>query len=325
MMLSRRAGFATFIVLLLLLILDSAAWFWATGRMVTEFDSWRAQASAQGLRVQSDPPIRGGWPFAAEISLAGVLIDGGLAGWRADTVRLSVSPLHPASLAIAVEGRQSLRLDGLPPIGITAGGLTAAIPFSNLQQIAFEGHSITAALAGGALEISVLAGRFDPAGLDLDASHLTIPAAGLPFGGAIDRFAAHVHATVPLSRPGNARLTPSAVATAWAQAGGQVVLDDATLLWGPLDAQARFTASLDSALQPTVTGSLHMSGYHAAIDALVRAGTIGRNAARVTTTVLDMMATSSDPAIVDVPLTLRGGSLAMGAIPLLRITPITWP
>jgi hypothetical protein len=68
-----------------------------------------------------------------------------------------------------------------------------------------------------------------------------------------------------------------------------------------------------------------MSGYHAAIDALVRAGTIGRSAARVTTTVLDMMATSSDPAIVDVPLTLQGGSLSMGAIPLLRIPLITWP
>jgi hypothetical protein len=37
-----------------------------------------------------------------------------------------------------------------------------------------------------------------------------------------------------------------------------------------------------------------------------------------------MMATSTDPAIVDVPLTLKGGSLAMGAIPLLRIPPITW-
>jgi hypothetical protein len=125
--------------------------------------------------------------------------------------------------------------------------------------------------------------------------------------------------------PGPARAAPSALAAAWAQAGGKIVVDEASILWGPLDAQGHFTISLDSALQPVASGTLHMSGYHAAVEALVRAGTIGRNAARVTTTVLDMMATSTDPAIVDVPLTLHGGSLAMGAIPLLRIPGITWP
>lgn len=320
----RRAGLATLIALALLLLLDTAAWFWATGRMLRDWETWRSQAAAKGLRIQSAPPVRGGWPLAADITLGAAAIDGGLAGWRADTMTLSVSPLHPTSLAIAIDGQQSLRLDGMPPIGITARGLSASIPFSDPQQIAFEGHSITATLAAGTLDISVLAGRWDPAGLGIAASHLTIPAAGLPFGGAIDRFTGHLHTTVPLLLPGSASLTPSALAASWSRAGGQIVLDDAALLWGPLDAQGRFTAGLDSGLQPTATGSLHMSGYHAAIDALVRAGTIGRNAARVTTTVLDMMATSTDPAIVDVPLTLKGGSLAMGAIPLLRIPPITW-
>jgi hypothetical protein len=322
---SRRAGLAAVIVLALLLILDVTAWFWATGRMLNDWDAWRSQAAAKGLRIQSAAPVRSGWPFAADITLTAVAVDGGLAGWRADTVMLSLSALHPASLAIAIAGQQSLRLDGLPSIEITARGFTAAIPFGTPQQIAFEGHSITAALAGGSLEASVLAGRLDPAGLEIAASHLTIPAAGLPFGGAIDRFTARLHATVPLPLPGAAALTPAAMAAAWTQAGGKIVLDEASVLWGPLDAQGRFTAGLDSGLQPIATGTLHMSGYHAAIDALVRAGTIGRNAARVTTTVLDMMATSNDPPIVDVPLTLKGGTLAMGAIPLLRIPPITWP
>jgi hypothetical protein len=321
---SRRAGLVAITVLALLLIADTAAWFWTTGRMITEWAAWQTQAAVQGLRIQSGAPVRGGWPFTADITLAAVAVDNGLAGWRADAVTLGISPLHPLSLAVAVEGRQSLRLDGLPPIDITARGLTAAVPLDNPQHIAFEGHSITAALAGGALEVSVLAGRLDPAGLEIAASHLTIPAAGLPFGGAIDRFTARLHVTVPLPLPGAVPFEPSALAAAWMKAGGKIVLDDASVLWGPLDAQGRFTAGLDSALQPTATGSLHMSGYHAAIDALVRAGTIGRNAARVTTTVLDMMATSSDPAIVDVPLTLKSGSLAMGAIPLLRIPSMTW-
>jgi len=320
----RRAGLAIFIVLALLISLDSATWFWATDRMIGDWEAWRTQEAAQGLRVQSAPPIRGGWPFTAEITLPAPAVDGGLAAWAADAARLSVSPLHPTALAIAVQGTQTLRLDGLPAIAIMARGLAATIPFSDPQQIAFEGHSITASMAGRMLEIGVLAGSVDAAGLEIAASHLTIPAAGLPFGGAIDRVTAHLHATVPLPLPGAAQ-APSAMAAAWVKAGGQIVVDEASVLWGPLDAQGHFTVGLDSGLQPAANGTLHISGYHEAVEALVRAGTIGRNAARVTTTVLDMMATSTDPAIVDVPLTLRSGSLAMGAIPLLRIPAITWP
>ena len=321
----RRAGLAIFIILALLVSLDSVAWFWVTGRMMAEWETWRSQALANGLRIQSAPPVRGGWPFLAEVTLAAPVVDGGLAAWSADTVRLSVSPLHPTSLAIAAQGQQTLHFDGLPAISITARGLIATIPFSDPQQITLEGHSITASLAGRMLEIGVLAGGLDPAGLHIAASHLTIPAAGLPFGGAIDRVTAHLYATVPLPLPGMAQAAPDAMAAAWAHAGGQIVVDEASVLWGALDAQGHFTVRLDSALQPEASGTLHMTGYHEAVEALVRAGTIGRNAARVTTTVLDMMATSTDPAIVDVPLTLRGGSIAMGAIPLLRIPALTWP
>ena len=198
------------------------------------------------------------------------------------------------------------------------------MPLNDPQRISFEGHAITIALPGGSVAISVLAGRVEPAGLDIAASHLTLPDAGLPFGGAIERASARLQLTGPLPSA-TALQHEAAAAAAWAKAGGEVVVDDATLVWGPLDVQGHLTAGLDAALQPKATGTLHMTGYHAAIDALVRAGTIQRNAARVANTVLDMMATSTDPAIVDVPLTLQGGSVAMGAIPLLRIAPLTWP
>jgi hypothetical protein len=324
MTLSRRAGMMIFLVLACLILADTAAWFWATGRMVTAWDAWRSQMAVQGVTVQAGPPARGGWPFAAELLLPGIGIDNGVAAWRADSVRLDLSLLHPMTLAIDVDGPQTIRVDGLPPITVTARGVTAAIPLNNPGQINFEAHSIATTLAGGSLQISVLAGRFDPAGLEIAASQLTLPNAGLPFGGAIERASARLRMVGKL--PSAADIPhPAAAAADWARAGGQVVVDDATLVWGPLDAQGHFSAGLDPALQPTGSGSLHMSGYHAAIDALVRAGTIGRNAARVATTVLDMMATNTDPAVVDIPLTLRGGTVAMGAIPLVRFAPVAWP
>ena len=324
MTLSRRAGIVTFLVLACLLVADTAAWFWATDRMLAEWEAWRSQMVARGVAVAAAPPRRGGWPFAAELTWPEVAIDGGLAAWRGGPVRLDLSPLHPTTLAIDVDGPQTIRLDGLPPAIITARGLTAAIPLNNPARINFEGHSIATTLAGGRLEISVLAGRLDPAGLQIAASQFTLPKAGLPFGGAIERASAHVRMVGQL--PTAADIPHAAVAAAdWARAGGQLIVDEASLIWGPLDAQGHFTAGLDPALQPTASGTLHMSGYHAAVDALVRAGTIGRNAARVATTVLDMMATSTDPAVVDVPLTLQGGVVAMGAIPLVRFAPVTWP
>lgn len=326
MKITRGAGIAFVAVLAALGAIDYGAWYWTTGRMVTGWDQWRAEAAAQGMEVQSAPPVRTGWPLAADLLLGAVTVDGGIAGWRADIVRLNVSPLHPATLGIVVEGEQSLRLNGLPPIAVTARGMGASVPLMDPEGMTFEGHSITAHLGAGVVEIGVLAGRIDPGGVAVALSRLTVPAAGLPFGGMIDRAAAHFRLTVSLVQAGaGAPQEPAAAAAAWARAGGQLIVDDVALVWGALDVQGRLTAGLDAALQPAGSGALHMTGYHDAIEALVRAGTISRNAARVVTTVLDMMATSTNPAIVDVPLSLKDGSLAMGAIPLLRIPPITWP
>lgn len=323
---SRRTGIVLFVAVAALGAIDYGAWSWTTNRMVAAWNEWRVEAAAQGMEVQSAPPIRTGWPFAADLKLGAVTVDGGIAGWRADAVRLSVSPVHPATLSIVVDGDQSVRLNGLPPIAVTARGMGASVPLMDPGAMTFEGHSITARIGAGILEIGVLAGRVDQEGVGLALSRLTIPAAGLPFGGAIDRAAAHFRLTVSLVQAGaGAPQEPAAAAAAWARADGRVVVDDAALVWGALDVQGQFTAGLDAALQPAGSGALHVTGYHDAIEALIRAGTISRNAARVVTTVLDMMATSSNPAIVDVPLSLKDGSLAMGAIPLLRIPPIAWP
>ena len=322
----RRAGIAVLAVLALVLAVDTAAWFWATARMAVVWEDWRAQAAAEGVQVQSAPPTRSGWPFAAALDLAAATADTGLATWSAGLVRVSLSPLHPTTLAIAVEGPQSVRLNGLPPVAVTAGALTGAVALREPGAISFEGHGISAKFGTGVLDIGDVVGRIEADGLEVALSRLSVPAAGLPFGGAIDRATARLHVTGRLgpTRAGAAP-DPVAVARAWADAGGRLVVDDASVLWGKLDAQAHFTVALDSTLQPVGSGTVRMTGYHAAIDALVRAGTISANAARVVGTILDLMATSTEPAVVDVKLSLRDGLLSMGAIPLQRFPPITWP
>jgi hypothetical protein len=104
-------------------------------------------------------------------------------------------------------------------------------------------------------------------------------------------------------------------------------VDHAALRWGPLDAQGNGSGGLDASLQPFAAGTLHLKGYNEAIDALARAGTIGRNDARVANTLLGLLArpVADGTAAVDVPLALQDGKLSMGLVPLARIRPLTWP
>jgi hypothetical protein len=325
----RRAGIAVLIALALLLGADAAIWYWVTGQMLTAIADWQATTAARGLRVQYAPPQRAGWPFSAEIQLPAVTIDAGLASWQGGMVRLNLSPLQPTTLAIAVSGPQSLRLGGWPPVAIEAHRLDAIMPLNGPRQVIVDASGITASLPAGSLEIGLLAARVDDGGVQIDASHLVITGAHLPFGGAIDRVAGHLRATVPLPAEvaNSGVLDPAQAAAAWHHANGMIVLSDAAIRWGQLDAQGHFTTGLDDGLQPTGEGSIHLTGYREAIDALTRAGTISRNTGRVAETLLDMMSTSAagDPPTVDVPLTLRDGTLAMGAIPLARLPRLAWP
>ena len=321
----RRTALALACVLALLLALDSAAWFWATRRMLAMTAEWEAARAADGVSVQSQPAVATGWPFAAEVLLPNVAVatDGGLLAWQAETVLLRLSPFHPQALAVVVGGKQSLRAGGLL-VGVTANALQAAVPLDGSGSATGEGRSVVAATGAATLGIGLLAVRFDQGGLGLAASRLAISGIDLPFGGAIERFAAHLHLTAaipPLRDPARA-------AAAWSAGGGAVVVDGATLRWGTMDAEGHGTAGLDPALQPVAAATLRLAGYAEAIEALARAGTISRNAGRVAGTVLGLMAATpaeGGPATVEAPFSLRDGRLSMGAIPLARVPALVWP
>lgn len=321
----RRASIALALILAGLLTIDVTGWWWITGRMMAEVTAWEADQAAQGLSIGSGTPMRGGWPFAAEVMLPSMTAatTGNRASWQADQVVLRLSPLHPGTLALTVNGTQTLRFGGTAPVAVTARRLVAFIPLATPQIVTVEGRLVTAGLPAGPLTIGTLTARLEGLKLDLSAERLTLPGTTLPFDGAVDSVAAQLHLTAPIL----ALPDPAQSAAAWVHAGGRVVMDHGALRWGPLDAQGAGTGGLDAALQPFASGTLHLTGYDEAIDALTRAGTIGRNDARVANTLLGLLARpAADGAnAVDVPLTLRDGNLSMGLVPLARIRPITWP
>jgi hypothetical protein len=76
------------------------------------------------------------------------------------------------------------------------------------------------------------------------------------------------------------------------------------------------------------TGTLHLRGQGEALDAMAAGHVITPAAARAAGAVLGLLAHAPPDGgapVVDVPLTLRERTLAMGLMPLARVPELVWP
>ena len=312
----------------LLLAAVTSVWFWGIGRMEAELRTWTTNALAAGMQVSHGTPIRSGWPFAAALVLPDVSLTAeGPAGaeravvWRAGDVRLAVRLWSPAILRLT-----------LPASRIVAGGVAIAIDASRLRADVQLGTSGVVLLADNLRlglprgRMAVTHGRVQVVGTRLDVllDGVSLPDAGLPFGGFID--AASLHGTTTVA-PAPAAASPWEALAAWRDAGGVFTFEAAALHWGPLQATATGMLWLDAKLQPEGQADAHLVGTTALIEAMTRAGTIGRNASRVIVTLLGLMARPAPDGTlgVDLPLQLRGGCVSAGEVPLLQLSPLPIP
>ena len=97
--------------------------------------------------------------------------------------------------------------------------------------------------------------------------------------------------------------------------------------WGPLDVRGSGSFGLDRALQPTGRGSLRITGFKQAIDALIRAGIVTANNGRVASTLLSLVSRPGSDGVpeAELPFSLQDGLLVSGAIPLLKLPPLALP
>jgi hypothetical protein len=319
-------------IVAVIILAHTGAWWWLTNRMEAETEAWQAARRAEGYVVSAGVPARGGWPLRAEVSLPDVTLATGQPGaadalaWQVPALRLVFTPWQPTDITVEIDGTQSVRAGAAPPLVVNAEQSTILIPLTEAGQAAgavMRAHGISLLLPGGAVEAGQLWLTLRPAEMQLSLSTLTLPIRNLPFGGSIASLYLHARSSVPL--PPQRDL--AAALAAWRAAGGQLSLDDVSLRWGPLDAGGNAQLGLDGAMQPAGSGTLHLTGYAEAIEALVRAGTITRNDARVIGTLLGLMSRSEagKPPEVTLPVTLRDRTLATGAIPLLRLPALDLP
>jgi hypothetical protein len=335
-------------ILLLLVLLGAGhavLWRVMAGQLEAGLATWVEIRRAQGWRVDFAPPVRGGWPFSATLTLDNLRLAGGTAtlpgglALEAERVVLRVTLPRLDQLRVEMPGAQRLRLDSVE-WRFAADDLVALVPLeadTPPREALVLAQRLRLATPSGPMEVASLrfsaaasstATEDEPAlqlGLAAEAIDLPIPASAsaAPFGRRIERFEADAALSGPVP-PGR---VPAQRAEAWRDGGGSLELGRLSLSWGPAQVEAAATFALDEALQPTGAGSLRVTGATEALQALADAGLVGRRAAGTARIMLPLMARPNAAGIteVEVPVTLEDRTLALARIPVLRLQPWVWP
>lgn len=315
--------------------------------MAEELDKgWRAWVQlrrAQGWRVEHAPPVRGGWPLGATLTLGQLRLEGGTATVPGGVVLLAEQVVLRLDLPwfdrlrVDLPGQQRLRLAGAD-YAFVADRLVATLPLERGTppsggEVLAERLRLGTPAGGVELRRASLTMRSSTSATEAEAAlelTLTVEDLDLPatpvatFGRRIATFAADLAVSGPLP-PGR---EPMRRAEAWRDAGGTLELRAASLAWGPTRAALAATLALDEALQPMGAGTLRLAGAAETLEALTTAGLIGRRAGATARGVLPLLArpsTETGQPEIEVPLTIEDRTLALARIPVLRFAPLAWP
>jgi hypothetical protein len=322
-----------------------AVWHFAVGQIEADYAAWVAVAAAQGWTVRAGPGERGGWPLAASLTLPDASMAGGAAdvpggiGWTAARVTLRVDLLSPNALFAQAEGAQSVTLGPGATLPFTADRFILSVPLVSGRvpdsaaldaaglRFGAPVEGLTVGLLQGQFGWRLTAGSGDAAALvRLSAEAIALPpppAPQAPLGAHI----ASATVEAELTGPVPAAATPAGNAAAWRDGGGKFLVRRIALGWGPLGVSGGATLALDEGLQPAGSASLRLVGYDDALAALVAGHALSAQAAKAAQAVLGLMALAPAGGApgVEVPLTLQGGVLAMGHIPLAKVQKLSWP
>ncbi len=328
----------------LLAAAHGAAWTWTTGALAVGMSDWVTQRRAEGWSIDHGPPTRGGWPFAARLTLDDVRVAAparaGEAGFvhEAERLVLQLAPPRPDRLQVLLEGRQSIS-SGDGAIPFAARRIALDLPLGGRPApLGLEVAELGAAMPAGALQLRAARALVHPPGatnravegesaivIALQAEGLVLPASPVTAALGQDVAAVSVDAQVLGVRP--LRGAPATMAAAWRDGGGAIEVSSLVLRWGPLRGDAQGSIMLDPALQPRLRATLRLVDAPQAVEALARAGQLDRQAARSIQAVLAFLSRTppeGGPPRVELPVAVADGTLTVARVPVLRVAPIAW-
>src|SRR5271165_2333045 len=314
------------LLLSILIVGHTAAWFAAGWYLDRSFNAWVAQRRAAGWQVEAGSKQRGGWPLAATLTVPDLALDAGAEGvpgrvsWHAARVVLRLAATSPDRLGIDLAGAQSVRIAPGPELPFSAERLHAGVTLGRATPAPMAGLEVRGLHAEG-LAIGLLTGRIVAGAaptLTLSAEAIDLPP-GMEWAFGPHLSSVAVDATVRGGLPPPGPL--AAMAEAWRDAGGVVEVTHLALGWGPLGLAATGQAGFDAHLQPAGSAELRVVGFAKALEALAGQRVISKDAAKAATAVLTLMSRvpqGGGAPEVQVPLTLRERVVSMGKTPLVR-------
>lgn len=333
--------------------LHTLVWRWSTQRLDLEFAAVMEQRRTLGWVVHHNTPVRGGWPFSAQLRVSGLVmtydgadLPGGLS-WSTERLVLNLSPLHPRTLRLRADGQQNFRLAGLPDIPFTTDRcvlsivLEAGVPPRDFQ---LEMENLRAGIptptGSAALEVAYLHGRAEirpgaaqgepVLSLTADLDRILLPQSPATTW-ALGRTIPNLSIDAILNGPWPRALAPTSLvqrAASWRDGGGSLEVRRLTAVWGPTDLAASATLALDEHMQLMGAANAKVAGHAETLDALAAARVITPGTASTAKVLLGLMAHAPEGGgspTVEVPLTLQQRSLNMGRIPLVRLPELIWP
>jgi hypothetical protein len=333
-------------LLVLAAVAHGVLWWQATGALAREAARWVEARAAEGIAVRHAPSVRGGWPWAARLTLPEVTAEGQVAVQGQGLIPLSLAARAVGIEVALMRPREALITIG-SPFTISAGPEIAARGEADALELVvpLRGSADPAArLAGRALAISTGTERFAAAQIALRASRdasargeapvlaLSLAATGVQLpdssGAVLGNRVARAELDLQVIGEPPSFGSPHAQAVAWRDAGGFLQVPRLLLDWGPLSLAADATLALDQAVQPSGAGRARIAGLGPTLDALATAGLIPRQAAQAGRGIIAFMQRTpagGGPPVVELPLTLQDRTLSAGRITLLRLPPILWP
>ena len=340
---SRIGLFLPFILLGLLVVLWSAAWFWIRGRATDEMDAWLAREAAAGRNWTCADRSVTGYPFRLELRC------GSLAFSRADS-RFTLGPL--TALVQVYQPRHGL-LQVSGPFHVEQGALSADATWKDL---AASFHGASDGFTRASLVVDGAKGTIrgtGPEPIDFASDRLEAHARPTPArfatDGAVDLSLRLTKATVPVIDPliGNAdpldlsldatidraaNLRTGEVAREleeWRKAGGRLDIALLSLAKGDRRLQASGKIALDDDHRPTGNIDLRAAGLEALISQVMGQRIGSERGAMVGRLLGQLLAGGRRPPNAEAPaeaalkplppLRLADGRLLLGPFPIPNV------
>ena len=279
---SRRGLFLPYVLLLVLAVLWSAAWFVIRSRAATEIDGWITREAAAGRTWTCADRTVGGYPFRIELRCASLTLARADGGFRLGPVTAVSQVYQPRHVLMLTEG----------PFHVEQGDLVGDATWTALEG-SFHGASdgfVRASLVVDGPKITVT-GTPDP--IAVSARHLELHARPTPgrfaSDGAVDVSLQLSEALAPIADALAGNADPADIALdatvnratvlrtgtvareleAWRRADGSLDIAGLSLAKGDRRVQAKGSLGIDAGHRPEGRLDLRAAGVEALIGSIV--------------------------------------------------------